>query len=527
MYSPYCDEKSKIFLPPCREICEQSKHDCDPTLQSLNFGWPSVFDCARLPRYGQEDPEDLCVGANDTRLVAGDVDLDRYLDKIDLSGSPWGNIPNVTIVRQSPRGRVQEERDPKSCPPLLAVRDGNDSVTGYSFGGFSSCGIPCPPLSDELPDNWFFTKRQRDVLARRWILGWSAVCLVATFLTVSTFLADQQRFKYPERPIVFLSFSYMIISLIYLSGHASLERGGGSVIACNAKYGVLYQHMSGNSVGCAIQFLVLYFFVIAAAMWWVILTLTWFLAAGLAWSSEAIESISQYFHLVSWIIPAVLTIVILALQKVDGDYLSGVCFVGVQDLHSHNIFVLGPLLVFLLLGTFFLLAGFYSMFRIRSVMKHRVSHAEKSRLEKFMMRIGIFSILYTVPAAIVVACLIYESANRNEWQRTQTNCALYYDQIDECVGPEPNFNVFMLKYFMQVFVGITSGFWICSRKTFSSWKTGIQRLWKLRERGRRPSKNSSHPESYRSRNTDGLPVAHAPPSSGADDDAGNRQESNV
>lgn len=57
---------------------------------------------------------------------------------------------------------------------------------------------------------------------------------------------------------------------------------------------------------------------------WVVLTVTWFLAAGLKWGNEAIEAISHYFHLVAWAIPATLTIVILAMARIEGDVLSGV-----------------------------------------------------------------------------------------------------------------------------------------------------------------------------------------------------------
>lgn len=504
VYWPFCSEKFGS-LPPCRQICERSKSECANIMDVSGFTWPQAFSCDQFPRYQGDFDErgnrKLCLGTNDTTQLVDTNALNAILDNIDAEIEDLG-LPNGDRIRPQ---QDPVHHDPNSCPRILSVGSANETNDDYKLGGKTSCGIPCPPLPEGpngLPDNWFFTKNQRDVLAPRWILGWSLLCLIATFLTVSTFLVDRQRFKYPERPIVFLSFSYFIISLIYIAGYASLKRGGSAVIACNAEYNVLYQKMSGNSVGCAIQFLVLYFFTIAAAMWWVILTLTWFLAAGLAWSTEAIDSISQYFHLVSWIIPAILTIVILSLQEVDGDYLSGVCFVGVQDLHSHNVFVLGPLLVFLLLGTFFLLAGFYSMFRIRSVMKHRVSPEEKNRLEKFMVRIGIFSVLYTVPAAIVVACLIYESANRSQWQKTQIDCAHNANVQTKCVGPRPSFNVFMLKYFMQVFVGITSGFWICSRKTFYSWQSAIQHLRQRRGLIKRSSQADLKPSS----SGQGMPV---------------------
>lgn len=57
---------------------------------------------------------------------------------------------------------------------------------------------------------------------------------------------------------------------------------------------------------------------------WVILTVTWFLAAGLKWGNEAIEEKSPQFHTLAWSIPAVQTIIALVSLRVEGDVLSGV-----------------------------------------------------------------------------------------------------------------------------------------------------------------------------------------------------------
>ena len=40
----------------------------------------------------------------------------------------------------------------------------------------------------------------------------------------------------------------------------------------------------------------------------------------------------------------------------------------------------------------------------------------------------------------------------------------------------PEFPVFMVKYLMSLIVGITSGFWIWSPKTWASWKNIYRRL---------------------------------------------------
>jgi frizzled protein 1/7 len=222
--------------------------------------------------------------------------------------------------------------------------------------------------------------------------------------------------------------------------------------------------------GCTVLFMSIYFFSMASSIWWVILTLTWFLAAGMKWGHEAIEANSQYFHLAAWAVPAIMTIAILAMGKVDGDVLSGVCFTGISDVDALRGFVLAPLVVFFIIGISFLLAGFVSLFKIRTIMKSDGTKTDK--LEKLMVRIGIFSVLYTVPATIVIACYFYEQSFRGEWMNNW--CHKEFPKGGLCPpGPRdatPEFNVFMIKYLMTVIVGITSGGWIWTGKTVASWR---------------------------------------------------------
>lgn len=130
-------------------------------------------------------------------------------------------------------------------------------------------------------------------------------------------------FRYPERPIIFLSVCYLMVSLAYVIGWAA-----GNNISCRepfpAPMGMRVQMASTITQGtkyemCTVLFMVLYFFGMASSIWWVILTLTWFLAAGLKWGHEAIETNSQYFHLAAWAAPAVKTVTILAMGKVEGE----------------------------------------------------------------------------------------------------------------------------------------------------------------------------------------------------------------
>ena len=126
--------------------------------------------------------------------------------------------------------------------------------------------------------------------------------------------------------------------------------------------------------------------------------------------------------------------------------------------------VLIPLLIYLLLGISFLAAGFISLFKIRNVIKEQGGRAKIDKLEKLMVKIGIFSVLYIVPVGTVIACGFYELFSYKTWEKSYL--------CPSCNNGEsyPDFSVLMLKYFMSLAVGITSGFWVWSGKTLDAWR---------------------------------------------------------
>lgn len=318
-----------------------------------------------------------------------------------------------------------------------------------------------------------------------WLAVWSGLCFVSSAFTVLTFLLDPARFRYPERPIIFLAACYCASSLGYL---VRLFAGAES-IACGRDSGrQLYVIQEGlESTGCALVFLVLYYFGMASALWWVILTLTWFLAAGRKWGHEAIEARSGYFHLAAWALPAVQTILVLVLRRVAGDELTGVCYVGSMDAHALTGFVLVPLACYLALGTSFLLSGLAALFHIRRVMK--TGGENTGQLEKLMARIGVFSVLHTVPAACVVACYLYERLHTERWraQAAQRPCRRdARTQSLDCrlAASIPAVEVFLLKIFMLLVVGITSGVWVWTAKTLQSWRALCGRRFFRRQQPR-------------------------------------------
>lgn len=264
-----------------------------------------------------------------------------------------------------------------------------------SVGGQPNCAMRCEGLH--------FTDAHERRFARFWVGLWASVCALSTLITSLTFLADTQRFLYPERPIVCLSLCYLLVSVGYLLpiilGHEAIicEPYGGTQL--------LHHDTSGPPL-CTLTFVLVYFFGMAASSWWVILTLTWYMAAGLKWGQESIARYSPYYHVLAWGVPACQTVAVLALSAVDGDPLAGVCYVGNQSAGNARLFLLAPLGVHVLVGAAFLVAGFIALFRIRSALR-RQGLAKTDKLEKLMLRIGVFSVLYTVHIGVVLKMKLY------------------------------------------------------------------------------------------------------------------------
>ncbi|VDK30681.1 unnamed protein product, partial [Dibothriocephalus latus] len=269
--------------------------------------------------------------------------------------------------------------------------------------GFENCALPCRSV-------YFQTEGDRRFV-EFWLGLWSVLCAVSTLITVLTFATTPNRFQYPGQPIIYLSICYFFVSVGYIIRVAL----GHEAVACTS---VPVADASAHlDAACTAVFLLTYFFGMAASVWWVVLTITWFLAAGMKWGNEAISKYTQIFHFISWVLPAIQTGTVLMFRAVDGDPVAGLCSVGATNDANLAFHVLLPLVVYTIIGTFFLFAGFVALCRIRRVIKFQVPIGVRTdRLEKLMIKLGIFGLLYTVPAVVVIACLSYELQQRSLWQ---------------------------------------------------------------------------------------------------------------
>lgn len=292
-------------------------------------------------------------------------------------------------------------------------------------------------------------------------------------MTVITFFIDTSKFPYPKRPIIFLSLCYIIYSIAYLIRLIA----GRDRVTCDANKLVT---VGLDNTNCAVIFLLLYYFSTAAALWWVILSLSWLLSAGLKWSHDAIELCSSYFHLIAWGVPAVQSIVIIGLRDVSTEELTGLCFVGTNNPNSLLGFVIGPLSAYLLIGICLLVAGYIALFCQER--KTTTSSKCDEKVEVLIVRIGIFSLLYTVPATCLLACYFYEYLNLHTW-------------YDKRSSSTPSIEIYILKTFSSLLPGITSGLCILGCESLDTWANACSNAY-----FKKYSNSSKSPSSYQFNN---------------------------
>jgi frizzled protein 9/10 len=460
-FAPICNTDVDFPVYACRSMCEESKRGCVDLLKKFGYGWPEKFKCSGFP-----DDNSICIKTPPTAKGGGKPKNTKQPTTTTLEPKLDINTKKISVVQKT--NALNTSRN-----PLGKISKCVNTRKFVYVEQKDKCAARCG-------EDVLFTKTNKQ-FSDVWILIWSTICFVSTLVTVLTYLIDRTRFKYPERPIIYLAFCYLLVSIAYLIRLIAKPEG----ISCSSDGDYLI--IDGlNTAGCSIVFILLYFFGMASSLWWVILTLTWFLSAALKWSQEAIAHKSTYFHAVAWVIPAIQTIVALSTRKVDADELTGLCYIGNQNVETLAGFVLAPLCIYLVIGTTFLLAGFISLFRIRSVLKDRDTNTRK--LEKLMVRIGVFSVMYTLPATAVIACFVYEYSNMESWQKdVKQHCVNVV--TDECnLASRPKEEIYMVRHFMTLIVGITSGMWVWSSKTCQSWQMCYYRNFTQKYPKRQPAK---------------------------------------
>uniref|UniRef100_A0A1A8IIL5 Protein smoothened n=1 Tax=Nothobranchius kuhntae TaxID=321403 RepID=A0A1A8IIL5_NOTKU len=399
----------------------------------------------------------LCVA---TRKPCSIVDQERgWPSFLKCDKFPLGCSNEVTKLKFNTSGH---------CEAPLVKTD----IQSSWYKDVEGCGIQC--------DNPLFTEEEHGDM-HAYIAYFGTITLLCTFFTLATFLADWKNSnRYPAVILFYINACFFVGSIGWL---AQFLDGARKEIVCKSDNTMrLGEPSSSETLSCVTIFIIVYYSLMSGVIWFVMLTYAWHASfKALGTTHQPLSGRTSYFHMVTWSIPFILTVAILAIAEVDGDSVSGICFVGYKNYRYRAGFVLAPIGVVLVVGGYFLIQGVTTLFSIKSNHPGLLSEKAASKINETMLRLGIFGFLAFGFVFITFGCHFYDFFNQAEWEKSfrdyvlcEANVTIASQTnkpIPECtIKNRPSLMVEKINLFSMFGTGIAMSTWVWTKATILIWK---------------------------------------------------------
>ncbi|XP_067247122.1 protein smoothened [Chanodichthys erythropterus] len=419
VYMPKC-ENGKVELPS-QHLCQATRKPC--SIVERERGWPNFLKCENKEQF------------------------------------PKGCQNEVQKIKFNTSGQ---------CEAPLVKTD----IQASWYKDVEGCGIQC--------NNPLFTEDEHSDM-HSYIAIFGSITLLCTFFTLATFLADWKNSnRYPAVILFYVNACFFIGSIGWL---AQFMDGARKEIVCKSDDTMrLGEPSSTETLSCVIIFVIVYYSLMSGVIWFVMLTYAWHTSfKALGTTHQPLSGKTSYFHLVTWSIPFILTVAILAIAEVDGDSVSGICFVGYKNYRYRAGFVLAPIGVVLVVGGYFLIRGVMTLFSIKSNHPGLLSEKAASKINETMLRLGIFGFLAFGFVFITFGCHFYDFFNQAEWEKSfreyvlcEANVTIAHQTnkpIPECaIKNRPSLLVEKINLFSMFGTGIAMSTWVWTKATILIWK---------------------------------------------------------
>lgn len=295
-------------------------------------------------------------------------------------------------------------------------------------------------------------------------------CLTAALTTcaVITSVRLKGNLQLPERSVLFILLCYGLSSLGYLIRSFSGYEATACVPYGEAKV-LVTSGLGFHSVRCTGVFVLIFYFPLSAAVWWLAATIVWRFSLKWPTSPSAFAEKSCWLHFIAWVPPILLTVAVLIRQTAEADELLGICNVGAQNGLESFRFLLIPHLLVTVLGAFMSLWGFGAWLcqrdrggfgRFHGASKTPTSSslstvasggrrnvANNCGSAAGQLRFGGVLAAFLLPQTALLGVYLYEYNSRPHWSSP-----------DGLGGP--NFGTFVLKIFATFAYGIFLSLWL-------------------------------------------------------------------
>ncbi|CAD7078690.1 unnamed protein product [Hermetia illucens] len=343
--------------------------------------------------------------------------------------------------------------------PLVSA----ESSSSY-YPGIEGCGVQC--------EDPLYTDDEHRQIHK--LIAWGAsLCLASNLFVVATFFIDWENAnKYPAVIVFYLNFCFLISCLGWI---AQFTPGSREDIVCR-KDGTLRhsEPSAGENLSCIVVFVLVYYFLIAAMVWFVFLTYAWNLQA---YGKDRVYKKGSYFHLVAWSLPLVLTIATMALSEVDGNSIVGVCFVGYTNHAVRTILLLGPLCSVMLISGCFIILGTVKLFGRKIYLTNIKSTSASNKIHLIIVRMGLCAVLTFVFIFVSITCHLNEFRNSAEWAESLKKYIICKIKRDELCKIENRPSIAMLQLHLLCLFGsgVVMSSWCWTPASIETWKRYIKK----------------------------------------------------
>ncbi|KAJ8021011.1 Smoothened-like [Holothuria leucospilota] len=433
LYTPNCQD-GMVELPG-KDMCESTRHPC--RIVEIEEGWPSFMDCTN--------------------------------ESIYQSGCTQHNTFNEVELNET-----------GGCELPLVATDNERSWYEHVEG----CGVQC--------QNVLFTTGEHNKM-HIFIAVLASLCLVLTFFTLATFIADwKNSSRYPAVILFYMNGCFFMASVGFLAQFPPNARHD---IVCRSDDTMrIGEPSEGENLSCVIIFIIVYYFIMAGVFWFVILSYAWHVSfRALGTPVDALQGKTGYFHILSWVFPFIMIVVILACNQVDGDSLMGICFVGMVNHYFRFIFVLVPTLIAVVVSAIFLTNGVITLCHVDRDNPGLLSNKAAARIKGTIARIGVFAALNLMYVLITLACHVYVYANQEHWEdglQEYLRCeadvkigrdvdgesANFVDEEECFIRSKPSLGIMMLHIFSFFGAGITMSTWVWTPSSLAIWRRAWRKI---------------------------------------------------
>ncbi|XP_055339793.1 smoothened homolog [Paramacrobiotus metropolitanus] len=204
-------------------------------------------------------------------------------------------------------------------------------------------------------------------------------------------------------------------------------------------------------------------------------------------ASGILRNYSLRFHVAAWVTPLLLCLIVIATSGIDGNHISGICFIGLEWGFVRGFLLVLPLMLVAITSGFFMIRGLMVLYRIKKSKNETLSADDKKNIRSTMLHIGAIAVLVCI--CILISIFIHahyyiNAAYYTSLRANFINCHLHNliagnnDAATVCTQAQSlDFETVELGVHLalQFVAGIIFSSWVWRKNQITKWAKTVKR----------------------------------------------------